>query len=125
MKKIQESIQEIAIHKTIEHDYIINFLNFFEENSKYYVLLNYAENGTLLSFLEKTKDEDIRNEEDARFWNLKLKEYFRQICEAVEYLHSNDIMHGDLKTENVLLDRNYNIKLADFGCASRNIVENK
>lgn len=47
---------------------------------------------------------------------------FRQIINGLEYCHSQLICHRDLKPENLLLDKNYNIKIADFGMA--NIMSN-
>jgi len=44
--------------------------------------------------------------------------YFKQIITAVEHCHTNLIAHRDLKLENILIDENENIKLADFGLAS-------
>jgi BR serine/threonine kinase len=52
--------------------------------------------------------------------------FFRQICLAVEYLHSHGICHRDLKPENILLDTHHRIKLADLGFARwmrRNIAD--
>jgi serine/threonine protein kinase len=45
-------------------------------------------------------------------------EKFSQIISAVEYCHNKNIVHRDLKSENLLLDHNMNIKLADFGFAN-------
>ena len=41
--------------------------------------------------------------------------YFKQLVEAVEYLHSQNLVHRDLKMENLLMDENFNLKINDFG----------
>ena len=49
--------------------------------------------------------------------NNTAKRLFGELCQAIKYCHSMQITHRDLKCENVLLDRNFRIKLADFGFA--------
>ena len=47
------------------------------------------------------------------------RKYFRQIVAAVDYCHQLHVIHRDLKAENLLLDGNLNIKIADFGFSNQ------
>ena len=46
------------------------------------------------------------------------RQYLAQLVLAVEYLHNNRIIHNDIKLENLILDNNCRLKLADFGAAA-------
>mgnify|MGYP000844692162 CR=1 FL=1 len=69
-----------------------------------YSLLEYAEHGTFLEFVNNKP----MNESIVRF-------YFRQLLDGVRYMHQKGICHRDIKLENLLLDGHYNLKLSDFG----------
>lgn len=43
------------------------------------------------------------------------QKYFRQLIEGVQYLHDHRVAHRDIKLENLVLDRNYDLKIIDFG----------
>ena len=70
-------------------------------------MLEIAEHGELFNFIAETGPIPER---EARY-------YFHQILVAIDYCHSNGIAHRDLKPENLLLDKDFNLKLADFGFA--------
>lgn len=97
--------REIKIWPLLNHPNIVKLLDIFEDSRRVYMVLEYGENGDVLRYIQRT---GAIKEGMARNWT-------RQICEAVRYLHEQNITHRDLKLENLLLDNNYNIKICDFG----------
>jgi serine/threonine protein kinase len=71
----------------------------------YAIELELAENGDLFDTIQKTGN---FSEKDARF-------YFHQLVNGIEYIHDKGYWHRDIKTENLLLDSEFNLKIADFG----------
>ena len=69
--------------------------------------MRYADNGDLLDFVKKN---GAIPEQQSKLW-------FRQMASGLHYLHGKNIAHRDLKCENILLSRKFNVKLADFGFA--------
>ncbi|CAF1075592.1 unnamed protein product [Adineta steineri] len=100
--------REIAVMKSLIHPYIIRLYEVMESKNLIYLVTEYASNGELLDLLLREK----------RLSEAKAKEKFRQLVLAVEYIHSKNIVHRDLKAENLLLDSHGNIKVADFGFAN-------
>ncbi|CAF1935183.1 unnamed protein product [Rotaria magnacalcarata] len=100
--------REIVIMKSLMHPYIIRLYEVMESRNLIYLVTEYAANGELLDLLVREK----------RLSEAKAKEKFRQLVLAIEYIHSKNIVHRDLKTENLLLDGRGNIKVADFGFAN-------
>ena len=110
-KEKEYLISEILIQKANKCDYIIKLVDVFFENNNIYIVSEYAENGDLDKFIInfKKKRKNINNRTIAK---LTL-----QLASALKYLHRNNIIHRDIKTSNVFLDKNYNIKLGDLGIA--------
>lgn len=108
--------QEIKIHQSLKHPNIVRFVDCLQEQNMVYMLLEYVENGALFFYINPVTG--MSEEHAFRF--------FYQTALALEYVHSKGIMHRDVKPENILIDKNYNVKLCDFGwCAQYNDEEIK
>jgi calcium-dependent protein kinase len=110
MKKML--VDELNILRTLDHPSIIRIFEFFENDKKYYIVMEHCEGGELFEEILKKEyfDENVA------------ASILHQLFSAVAYLHSKRIVHRDLKPENILLeDKNdlLNLKLVDFGHATR------
>ena len=79
----------------------------FESKSHICFVMEMCGGGDLLSYIKRRR----RLSEDVSAY------MFKQICEAVEYCHSMNVAHRDIKPDNILLQEEGKIKLADFGCS--------
>uniref|UniRef100_A0A8C5QEH0 non-specific serine/threonine protein kinase n=1 Tax=Leptobrachium leishanense TaxID=445787 RepID=A0A8C5QEH0_9ANUR len=101
--------REMEIFATLDHNSIIKMHESFESEEIIYIIMELAVKGNLLDFIKK---KGALTEESA----LKM---FTQLVTAVKYCHDLNIVHRDLKCENILLDQELNIKLSDFGFGRR------
>uniref|UniRef100_A0A7E4VJZ0 non-specific serine/threonine protein kinase n=1 Tax=Panagrellus redivivus TaxID=6233 RepID=A0A7E4VJZ0_PANRE len=97
--------REIEVLKKIRHPNIIKLYQVMETSNMIYLVTEYAPQGEIFDLIAK---QGRLSENDAR-------EKFWQIISAVDYLHKHNIVHRDLKAENLLLDSSFHIRLADFG----------
>ena len=102
LKKIS---REIEIMRKLSHRHIIQLYQVMETESMIYIVTEYAANGEIFDHL-------VRN---GRMSEGRACRVFTQILSAVKYCHTQGVVHRDLKAENLLLDSDNNIKLADFG----------
>lgn len=102
--------KEVSIMTAIDYPFIINFQETFEDKNYIYVAMEYAERGNLLDLVNhsiKLSDKSIRT-------------VFTQLALSIDHLHNKmKIAHQDIKAENIMLDKFFNIKLIDFGFAEK------
>ena len=97
--------KEVMIMHTFHHPRVIKMFGAFREGDKGYIVMQYAARGDLGAYIAS----------QARFTERSIKRMFRQIVDGVKFLHEHNIIHRDIKPENILVDRNYNCVVSDFG----------
>ncbi|OMJ75331.1 hypothetical protein SteCoe_25525 [Stentor coeruleus] len=101
--------KESIVLSKLNHHKIIRFHEMLEDENNFYIITELCEGGSLKDRLKKSN----------RFTEKKTLDILKQVLEGVEYLHSQNVVHLDIKLENVLLVdiSSDNIKIADFGCS--------
>ncbi|XP_044758807.1 cyclin-dependent kinase-like 2 [Coccinella septempunctata] len=101
------ALREIRMLRRLRHENLVAIIEVFRYRKRFYLVFEYL-NGTILDELEKMGGG--LGEEQCR-------ERLYQIIRAISYCHSNQIIHRDVKPENVLVSTNGVVKLCDFGFA--------
>ena len=103
---LKKFINEINIISSMRHPNILLYMGTTVDEDNYYMITEYLPKGSLYEYLH-IKKKFLTDKQ-------KIKIAF-QIAIAIQYIHSRNILHCDLKSSNVLLDQNFKIKLSDFG----------
>ncbi|KAM4541611.1 MAP/microtubule affinity-regulating kinase 3a isoform 11-T11 [Fundulus diaphanus] len=112
---LQKLFREVRIMKILNHPNIVKLFEVIETERTLYLVMEYASGGEVFDYLVahgRMKEKEARSK-------------FRQIVSAVQYCHQKHIVHRDLKAENLLLDADMNIKIADFGFSNEFTMGNK
>ena len=113
-RDIKRIEREISMVKNINHINIVKVFEIKEDEQKYYIIMEYCENGELFNMILEKRN---LKEEEAAY-------YYFQIINGLEYIHRENIIHRDLKPENLLLTKNYILKIIDFGLSNYNTYDN-
>jgi serine/threonine protein kinase len=104
--------REIKLQASLCDPRIVRFYEWFEDQSNIYMILEYCEKGELYQYFKFDCTED---KPPSSAYPGSLETLMSDILRATFYLHSQKIVHRDLKLGNILLDNDYRAKLADFG----------
>ncbi|GMS98741.1 hypothetical protein PENTCL1PPCAC_20916, partial [Pristionchus entomophagus] len=102
----QFALNEVSLLSRLDHPCIVSYFDSFEEDGILMIEMEYADGGTLAQHLSRC---------DSFMPEQEITELMRQMLSAVAYLHRNSVLHRDLKTANVFLTRENNVKIGDFG----------
>ena len=98
-------IREGQLMKSFTHPNIVKTFEFGETEQQGYIAMEYLTGGILKEYLKTSFP----------FTNDELKRVVKQICSGLQQIHMQGIIHRDIKTANIMLDANKNIRIMDFG----------
>lgn len=104
--------REIKVLKRIRHQNVISLIEVIETNTRMYIITELAHMGDLLEYIRK----------EGALGLLLARQMFQQLVSGVQYCHEADIVHRDLKCENLLLDKELNLIISDFGFAREHLT---
>ncbi|KAG2074984.1 Pkinase-domain-containing protein [Suillus decipiens] len=109
MEFVQAFKTEIEILKDLNHPHIVQYLGFEETKTFLSIFLEYVPGGSIGRHLR----------DHGKFDETVTKFFTGQILEGLEYLHSKNIIHRDLKADNILVEKTGICKISDFGISKR------
>ena len=131
--------REVQIQQKLSHENLVKFYGFFEDKEKidkykeiypenfeiktetkdkdiYCLILEYCPNGTLKRYVENHLE--MNRQSKAPIDQCFVIKVFREILNALIYLKRKKVLHRDIKPDNILFDKNYNVKISDFGVSA-------
>ena len=105
----QKLRSEIRIHRTLNHPNIVRFERYFEDGLNAYLLLELCMNNSMSDLMKRRK----------KLVEFEARYYLVQIINSLKYLHQHKVIHRDLKLGNLFIDHRMQIKVGDFGLATK------
>jgi len=99
--------REITVMKNIDHKNLTKLHEVICTPKEIFIVMEFIKGISLLDYMESQVDKRI-NEREAI-------EIFKQIVSGIKYCHNNNIIHRDIKLENIIIDNSLNVKIIDFG----------
>ena len=106
--------QEAQLLKNLKHPNIVSYKESFQIDGYLNIVMLFCDGGDLYTKIK---------EQNGKFLaETQIVEWFVQIAMALQYLHDKNILHRDLKTQNIFLTKNKIVKVGDLGIARYNVL---
>ncbi|KAF8339481.1 kinase-like domain-containing protein, partial [Amanita rubescens] len=105
--------REALMWKSLKHKFVLPFLGIYETESatQFFLVSPYMKNGTLSQWRKDIKPSVAEIQERRTLILVKI----REVAQGIQYIHSEGVVHGDLRGDNILLDSNFHVQITDFG----------
>jgi NIMA (never in mitosis gene a)-related kinase len=110
-KHIEEINKEAFILSKLSHENIVKYHDSFIESQTLNIIMEYCDAGDLSQFIQSYRDKNKIMDSDTIY------KIFLQICKGIEYLHSKKVLHRDIKTMNIFMFKDGQVKIGDLGVA--------
>ena len=107
----KDAKKEADVLRQMNHSNIVMYVESIVENSKLYIVMELADGGDLGAAVA------MRKSKNAYFGEDEIMRIFVQICMSLKHVHEHNILHRDLKSQNIFLTSSGVVKLGDFGIA--------
>ena len=108
-KHRNDAINEVTILSNLDNPYIVKYYDSFIEKNLLNIVMEYCEAGDLTTHMKGNMGRPLS---ENKIWKFTI-----QMCLGLEYLHSKKILHRDIKTMNIFLNKDENIRIGDLGVA--------
>ncbi|XP_017772307.1 PREDICTED: serine/threonine-protein kinase Nek8 [Nicrophorus vespilloides] len=111
MSPIEKSaaLNEVEVLSSLDHPNIIKYLGSFQHGGSLMIVMEYADGGNLAQLISRKQEKREKIPEP------EILDIFEQICCGISYMHANKILHRDMKSANVFLNKDGTVKIGDFG----------
>ncbi|CAD8206542.1 unnamed protein product [Paramecium octaurelia] len=109
-ERMNDIINEIQILYRLNHPNIVRIKEIYDKTNQIVIIHEYVDGQTLERFI---------NEHGTQLHQTEIQSIMRQILLAIVYIHEQGLLHRDIKPDNIMIDKHLNIKLIDFGLATK------
>lgn len=102
-------IQEVKLLATLDHPFIVRYIDSYLDGQNLHIVMNFCDGGDLADLIRSHEDRSEHLPEK------QIIKWLTQLLMAVKYTHANRIIHRDIKSQNIFIEKNDRLRLADFG----------
>ena len=112
------AVRESRLLQVLNHDNIIRFKEVYKTNrGKLCIVMDYADAGNIYDRIRMQREIKDQDGNQVYFDKDQVLQWIAEISLAIKYCHDRKVLHRDIKSANILLTKNNQCKLCDFGCS--------